>query len=406
MERLNYSDHLSAFLSTLAKENTMSNWFYKTLVTATIFVGAGALLLSQPSCSGLPTSEAKARFSAEGELIRPTDYREWIYVGTPLTPNDMNNGKAPFPEFHNVYINPTAWRHFSLTGEFPQGTMLVKELTSVGSKVATSGAGYFMGEFIGLEVTMKSKERFPNDPGNWAYFSFGHAYPLAETATAFPAATCNSCHANSAADDFVFTQYYPVLRAAKAALTAPMGMNTANHDGQNCGECKSSLKRLDESSEAAKQPTATPEKKVSIDIPVDKAELFKFLTDGKYKEFAAKESKMHPSVGPHSIQGKFGLPVRSYLNAAMSDSLQAGNKSHPAGAGIVKEMFSKAGKLEGWAVSVKTQDDSDNGKGWFWYEVTSTTDSEALVANGNGVPLCFGCHSGGKDFVLTGFPLK
>ncbi len=42
----------------------------------------------------------------DGELQRPTGYREWIYVGTPVTPNEMNNGKAAFPEHHNVYIDP------------------------------------------------------------------------------------------------------------------------------------------------------------------------------------------------------------------------------------------------------------------------------------------------------------
>ncbi len=26
-----------------------------------------------------------------GELERPTGYREWIYVGTPVTPNDLND---------------------------------------------------------------------------------------------------------------------------------------------------------------------------------------------------------------------------------------------------------------------------------------------------------------------------
>ena len=38
----------------------------------------------------------------DGKLERPTGYREWVYVGTPVTPNDMNNGKVAFPEFHNV----------------------------------------------------------------------------------------------------------------------------------------------------------------------------------------------------------------------------------------------------------------------------------------------------------------
>ncbi|ETX01162.1 MAG: hypothetical protein ETSY1_08485, partial [Candidatus Entotheonella factor] len=113
------------------------------------------------------------RFDQEGNLLRPgVGYREWIYVGTPLTPNDMNGGKAPFPEFHTVYIRPSDWAHYKKTGTFRDGTMLVKELISVGSKVATSGQGYFMGEFIGLEATIKSAKRFPNEPGNWAYFSF------------------------------------------------------------------------------------------------------------------------------------------------------------------------------------------------------------------------------------------
>ena len=36
------------------------------------------------------------------------------------------------------------------------------------------------------------------------------------TAAAFPAESCNACHEGAAADDFVFTQYYPVLREGKA----------------------------------------------------------------------------------------------------------------------------------------------------------------------------------------------
>lgn len=43
-------------------------------------------------------------FNRNAELVRPTGYRKWIYVGTPLTPHDMNNGRAAFPEFHSVYI--------------------------------------------------------------------------------------------------------------------------------------------------------------------------------------------------------------------------------------------------------------------------------------------------------------
>lgn len=153
------------------------------------------------------------------ELQRPTGYQEWVYVGTPVTPNDMNDGKAAFPEHHNVYIDPKSWSHWKQTGKFRDGTILIKELVSNGSKAAVSGNGYFQGEFIGLEATIKSKKHSPDEPGNWAYYSFSSKdhKTLTKTAKAFPAKSCNACHQASAADDFVFTQYYPVLSAGKAA---------------------------------------------------------------------------------------------------------------------------------------------------------------------------------------------
>ncbi len=165
------------------------------------------------------TVHAKEFFSIKNsELTRPTGYREWVYVGTPVTPNELNNGKAAFPEHHNVYIDPESWGYWKEKGEFRDGTILIKELVSVGSKGAVSGKGYFQGEFIGLEATIKSKVNFPKEPGNWAYYSFSSKdhKTLAKTAKPFPAASCNSCHQASAADDFVFTQYYPVLSAGKA----------------------------------------------------------------------------------------------------------------------------------------------------------------------------------------------
>ncbi len=161
----------------------------------------------------------------DGQLVRPTGYREWIYVGAPVTPNDMNDGKAPFPEFHNVYIDPESWAHWKNTGKFRDGTILIKELVSVGSKSAASGNGYFMGEFLGLEATIKSQKQFPEEPGNWGYFSFSTPdhKSLTNVAKPMPTAACNACHSAAAADDFVFTQYYPILRAGKAKPKAAVG---------------------------------------------------------------------------------------------------------------------------------------------------------------------------------------
>jgi len=166
------------------------------------------------------------------QLERPTGYREWVYVGTPLTPDDLNDGKAAFPEFHNVYIDPKSWAHWKKTGEFREGTIIIKELVGVGAKVAVSGNGYFQGNFVGLEATIKSTKYFPDEPGNWAYFSFSTPdhKTLTTSAKAFPAESCNACHQASAANDWVFTQYYPVLRAGQGTGSAAVGGTTSKLD--------------------------------------------------------------------------------------------------------------------------------------------------------------------------------
>lgn len=193
-------------------------------ITNRIFLSLGLIVL-MVLASGINVSSVNAEknkskyyeFDGSGNLKQPQDYRQWIFVGSPLTPNDMNNGKAAFPEFHHVYIPHEQFKVYERTGAFPDGTILVKELLSVGKKQAPSGKGYFNGDFIGLEATIKDTKRFKNEPGNWAYFSFTTPMgkPHKTTTKAMPKTKCNFCHQAFAKDDWVFTQYYPVLKAAK-----------------------------------------------------------------------------------------------------------------------------------------------------------------------------------------------
>ncbi|MDY8137067.1 cytochrome P460 family protein [Aquimarina sp. 2201CG5-10] len=333
-----------------------------------------------------------AYFTMNGdELERPKDYRTWVYVGTPTTPNDMNNGKAAFPEFHNVYIDPVSYKYWKANGEWREGTILIKELVSVGSKAAVSGNGYFMGKFIGLEATIKSSKHFPNEPGNWAYFSFTNPNGgnVADKAKAFETNQCNGCHDASAADDFVFTQYYPILRDAKGVGENQIPENSANRKAPKKDPW---------------QPSAATPENIDIGIPLDTEGLFAYLKEGKYKSFKNREKEKHPSTGPHT---KLGLPVQVYMNDAIATSLAENKEEHPMGSTIVKEMYSEDGTLAGWAVMAKTQDTTDGGNGWFWYEVTSTEDPNELAAKGNGVVGCISCHNaGGRDMVRTAFPFK
>ena len=170
---------------------------------------ADAPAAAQPAATG-----ALVEFTSDGKLKKPVGYRKWVFVGSPLTPNDLNDGEASFPEFHAVYIDPESFAHYEKTGEFRDGTVLIKELSSVGSKKSPAGNGYNQGEFTGLETAIKDSKRFKDEPGNWGYFSFGHKYPLKKEVAPNPTAACNACHdQNAKKTGLVFSQYYPVLRA-------------------------------------------------------------------------------------------------------------------------------------------------------------------------------------------------
>ena len=177
-------------------------------------------LLSGTTPTAAQTPAFTAHFDSDGKLKRPTGYRAWVFVGAPLTPDGLNNGKANFPEYHHVYIEQRNVEAYLKTGSFPEGTVIVKELTRVltptfpdGSRTEPSGRGYFNGEYNGMDVTVKDSKRFATTNG-WGFFNFGHhAWPLAESSTEASVAECAGCHiANVANTDMTWIQFYPLLR--------------------------------------------------------------------------------------------------------------------------------------------------------------------------------------------------
>jgi hypothetical protein len=156
-------------------------------------------------------------YTADGDLILPKDFEKWVYVGSPLTPNALNGGKANFPEFHNVYIQPWAYDEYQKTNVFPEGTIMFKELQLTlpgqnpdGSRTEPSGRGYFPGALNGADVTVKDSKRYA-DTGGWGYYNFHHYEPKARTAKLKPKTECGFCHQASAKKDEVWTQFYPRL---------------------------------------------------------------------------------------------------------------------------------------------------------------------------------------------------
>jgi hypothetical protein len=180
----------------------------KTLAALALpVVVAAAVLGSQPT----PAKPAAA-FEGKDTLLRPEGYREWVYVGSSLGLR-YGGGESGAMEYKNVYIDPAAYRAYKETGAFPQGTVLILETARGEEKKEPGLGGSFQKEFTGLSAAVKDKDRFPD---GWAYFSFNDGPgKTKDKARPFPTAACFDCYHQKAADDHVFTQFYPVLRALK-----------------------------------------------------------------------------------------------------------------------------------------------------------------------------------------------
>ena len=185
-------------------------------VIALIALSTSLLIFSLST--GMGSDKPAAVFEGKDTLLRPEGYREWIFVGSSLGLSyAKNSDSAPSrnPErFHNVYINPSAYREYASTGKFPEGTMMVLELASSEVKKEPGLQGLYEKEFVALEVSVKDSSRFD---GGWGYFDFtDHGGKRKAKARAFPKESCWSCHHERAATDHVFTQFYPVLRAVSS----------------------------------------------------------------------------------------------------------------------------------------------------------------------------------------------
>ena len=110
--------------------------------------------------------------------------------------------------FDNVFVNPEAYQAFLKTGRWPDKTMLVLEVRGAKNRGSINQDGQFQDtDVMGMEVHVKDESRF-HAQGNWAFFGFDSDKPSKMTPTS---ASCYSCHAQHAAVDTTFVQFYPTL---------------------------------------------------------------------------------------------------------------------------------------------------------------------------------------------------
>lgn len=182
------------------------------------------LLMFSASASGEPPNSIRSltaapEYAEDGSLRRPKDFRSWVFVGASLglsySPHKKGYGERLF---HNVYLDRRAYEHYVQTGEFPEQSMLAMSVYKQADKAEGPAElqGSFEGEFVALEVAVKDSARFED---GWAYFDFSGGESEKETAKPFARNECFECHAEHAADDNVFVQFYPILRRLKNART-------------------------------------------------------------------------------------------------------------------------------------------------------------------------------------------
>lgn len=150
------------------------------------------------------------QFNAAGELQFPADYRDWVYLSTGLgmTYGPNAPGALDNPMFDTVYVNPSAWKVFKTTGQWPDKTILVLEIRYSTSNGSINKGGYYQTDVAAIEATVKDEQRFP---GKWGYFDFGGGTGVQrQTVKAFAANNrCQQCHSTNGAVDNTFVQFYP-----------------------------------------------------------------------------------------------------------------------------------------------------------------------------------------------------
>jgi hypothetical protein len=166
-----------------------------------IWLAVAAICITPPAFAAAPA------YTQDGQMVRPADYREWIFLSSGL---DMSYSpmamKMDHSMFNNVFVNSDAYRAFRQTGHWPDGTMLVLELRVAGKAAPPLRQGQFQTtSLMGLEVHVRDTSRFKT---GWAFFSFDDPGPGKKIAEG---SDCEACHAAHAAVDTSFVQFYPTL---------------------------------------------------------------------------------------------------------------------------------------------------------------------------------------------------
>ena len=175
-------------------------------VTGTALIITAALTLrAQPPAADAP------RYQNGTDLVFPSDYRTWTFLGAGLGMTYEGEGGAGDAQmFSNTFVNPSSHAHFLETGAWADGTTFVLEFRRSDSDASINRAGRFQTELAFVEAEVKDS-RFED---GWAFYQFGPAGNLRDVAPRMsgePVQRCIACHTEHTAVERTFVQFYPTL---------------------------------------------------------------------------------------------------------------------------------------------------------------------------------------------------
>jgi hypothetical protein len=173
-----------------------------------------------------PRALGVAKFTADGNLLKPDGLENWVFVGTALGMgyNEAQfNPKAP-GLFQVVQVEPLAFRYFMENGHFAPGSMMLLSFYGADTRVSTNKTGYVQSDLKGQEIHLIDPAR-KADSGHVFY---GFPPGGNEGKPVPPGNECVRCHLTHGAFEGAFIQFYPVMsgRIPKEALEKAL----ADHD--------------------------------------------------------------------------------------------------------------------------------------------------------------------------------
>ncbi len=179
---------------------------YTRILTAVILTASFVA-----AASDLPTQTFATVVDKQGGIQLPKNFRqEWTHLGSWVVTDE----KAPGHGFHDVYTQPEAARAFNQTGKFADGTVLVKEIRSIGAGALTTGqAQWATDPAVWFVMVKDSKARFdgPHWAEGWGWALYEAKDPTTNVSVSFEQ-TCQGCHLPAKDSDWVFLDGYPTLK--------------------------------------------------------------------------------------------------------------------------------------------------------------------------------------------------